>query len=83
MYFTYKAYKKLIETLKSNNYSLTDYHSDDIFKKSVILRHDVDNSLEKALAFAQYEQQFRVKSTYFVLLTSNFYNIASQSPGTF
>lgn len=78
MEFTYKAYRKLIETLKNNGYSLTNYHNDDIFKESVILRHDVDNSLEKALAFAQYEQQLGVKSTYFVLLTSNFYNIASQ-----
>lgn len=78
MHFTYKAYKKLIETLKNNGYSLADYHNDDILKKSVMLRHDVDSSLEKALSFAQYEQQLGVKSTYFVLLTSNFYNIASQ-----
>ena len=78
MKFTYKAYKKLIETLKNNGYSLADYHNDQVQKKSVVLRHDVDNSLEKALAFAQYEQQLGVKSTYFVLLTSNFYNIASQ-----
>lgn len=78
MKFTYEAYKKLIEKLKNNDYCLTDYHNDQVYKKSVILRHDVDNSLEKALAFSQYEQQLGVKSTYFVLLTSNFYNIASQ-----
>lgn len=78
MKFTYEAYKKLIETLKSNNYHSTNYHNDQVSQKSVILRHDVDNSLEKALIFAQYEQQLGIKSTYFVLLTSNFYNIASQ-----
>jgi len=43
-------------------------------KKFVILRHDVDFSLDYALEMAKKEAQKGVRSTYFVLLHSFFYN---------
>ena len=80
MNFTYKAYMDLLELLKKNGYSVTDYHSYEVggVKKPVILRHDVDNSLVKALDLARIEYSEGVKSTYFVLLSTDMYNIASK-----
>lgn len=77
MEFTYKAYAKLINKLKSNEYVISDYESCDCYEKSVILRHDIDYSVDKALDFARVEHDLNVKSTYFVLVSSPFYNIVS------
>lgn len=79
MRFTYRAYKDLIKRLRSKQYELvgyTDYESKD---KCAILRHDVDTSINKALELAALESQESVKSTYFFLLNTDFYNIASQN----
>jgi hypothetical protein len=45
--------------------------------RSAILRHDVDISMEKALAFAAFERGIGVRSTFFFLLTSPLYNLAA------
>ena len=75
MKFTYEAYTKLVNNLKEKGYEISDYTSCDKHEKVAILRHDIDNSLEKAIALAKLEQKLEVSSTYFVLLTSTFYNI--------
>jgi len=77
MQFTFDAYKALISCLKENRYSICNYHKYMDYEKAVVLRHDVDFSLEKALELAGLEYQERVTSTYFVLLSTNFYNIFS------
>lgn len=46
--------------------------------KLTILRHDIDTSIEKAVCLAELEHELGVRSTYFVLLTSDFYNVASK-----
>ena len=43
----------------------------------VLLRHDVDLSLEAALAMAAVEADADVSSTYFLMTESVFYNLAS------
>lgn len=78
MKFDYRHYVGLLNLLQRHHYHIADYHNWTKHKKCVILRHDVDNDLEKALSLAQIEQQQDVKSTYFVLVTSNFYNILSK-----
>lgn len=44
-------------------------------ERVAIMRHDVDLSVEYAYRLAQIEYEQRIKSTYFFLLTSPFYNI--------
>ena len=78
MEFTVNAYESLLAQLDAGGYSFASYHSYKKYPRCVILRHDIDNSLEKALELAEIEKQAGVSSTYFVLLTSNFYNVASQ-----
>lgn len=46
--------------------------------KSVIIRHDIDLQIEKAVKMAEIEHDMNVSSTYFVLVSSNFYNIFSK-----
>lgn len=78
MKFTFGGYEQLITLLEVNGYKIADYYNWKEYDKCVILRHDVDNDLKKALKMAELEARHRVKSTYFVLLTSNFYNMHSQ-----
>ena len=68
----------LIQSLTDHNYVFADYHHYEEHLRCVILRHDIDNSIEKSVKLAELEAQLGVKSTYFVLLTSDFYNPASK-----
>lgn len=74
MEFTLKAYASLINTIRSNGYVITDYMNYGKYEKSVIIKHDVDMSLSRALAFAEFEHELGIRTTYNVLLCSDFYN---------
>lgn len=78
MRFTYDSYSNLILALKKNNYLFAKYNDCDNHKKCVILRHDIDTSLEKAVKLAKLESEMGVNSTYFILLSSEFYNVLSK-----
>lgn len=78
MEFTYNGYERLIRSLKESDYVFVDYHKYVQYSRCVILRHDIDNSIEKALSLAELEARLGVKSTYFVLMTSDFYNPSSK-----
>lgn len=76
--FSYKGYEGLIKALKENNYTFADYHSYETHPRCVILRHDIDNSIDKAVKLAELEAKLGVKSTFFTLVTSDFYNPTSK-----
>ena len=76
--FTQNAYINLLNLLSKNRYEFSSYQEVEKSAKAVILRHDVDFSLEKALEMSKIEYRNNAKSTYFVLLTSNFYNLYSK-----
>tara|TARA_B100001769_G_C22080750_1_gene582313 strand:+ start:568 stop:1266 length:699 start_codon:yes stop_codon:yes gene_type:complete len=46
-------------------------------KKSIYLRHDIDFSIDSALEIASLENSIGVNSTFFFMLSSNFYNLLS------
>lgn len=79
--FTYEEYKHIINTLKSK-YDIVDYREalkrfqHDRMDFSV-LRHDVDVELGKAVKLAHLEEELGVKSTYFIMVSSDVYNIYS------
>lgn len=82
MEFTWNAYEELIRLIKREGYRVVQYHeSKNMDAPCVILRHDIDNSVEKALQMAVREMNLGVSSTFFVLLTSEFYNVASAASG--
>lgn len=76
--FTDRAYRELLALLNMMGYSFTDYHRYQEHPRCVILRHDIDTSLEQAVRMAELEAELGVRSTYFVLLRTDFYNPASR-----
>lgn len=78
MGFTYSYYENMLNLLKEQSYEFSNYYDYNKYTKCVILRHDVDVSLEYALVLAKLEHENNIKSTYFILLSSDFYNIFSK-----
>lgn len=77
MKFTHEEYRKMIGLLKKNNYTIGNYNNYKNFKKVAILRHDIDTLVEKAVEIAEIENEEGVCGTYFVLLSTDFYNVNS------
>ena len=74
--FSLQHYLNVLNSVKKN-YSIGtvgEYQNLSKKKKFIILRHDVDFSLDYALEMAKKETQENIRSTYFILLHSFFYN---------
>ena len=78
MQFTYAAYRELLKQLQDHGYDFSTYHNYEKSDRCVILRHDIDNSIEASILMGRIEAECCAPSTFFVLLTSDFYNPASQ-----
>lgn len=78
MQFTYPAYRELLKQLQDHGYDFSTYHNYEKSDRCVILRHDIDNCIEAAIPMGRIEAECGAPSTFFVLLTSDFYNPASQ-----
>lgn len=79
MKFTLDAYENLLENIKDKGYQFKNYRNWQEAEKTVILRHDVDYSLKKAVEFSEIEKRVQgVSATYFVLLSTDFYNVHSR-----
>jgi len=75
--FTYNGYIRLLNLLKEHGYCNRLYTDPETEEACCILRHDIDYDLRRAVPFAEIENEHNVKSTYFVLLTTDFYNVLS------
>ena len=79
MNFTYEGYKALTDLLKAHGYQFVSYDTwQNQQGRCVIMRHDIDNDPLYSLRLAQLEAEQGVHSVYFVLLTSDFYNVFSR-----
>ena len=79
MKFTYDAYRSMLLRLLQKEYYICDYQDWKCYNKSVILRHDIDNSIERAVKLSDLEAEIiGGKATYFVLLSTEFYNVFSR-----
>lgn len=78
MEFTYDSYANLVSKLRKHDYQFASYHNYKALEKCVIMRHDIDYSLQKSVELAEFEKQLGIQSTYFILLSSPFYNIMSK-----
>jgi hypothetical protein len=72
--FSYKHYQNTIKRFKEK-YTFSNFN--DCSTNDIILRHDIDYSLESAVRIAEIENNLNVKSTYFILFHSEMYNIFS------
>ncbi|MGA2309040.1 MAG: hypothetical protein ABSG57_05775 [Candidatus Bathyarchaeia archaeon] len=73
--FTYDAYIDFINLLKKKYRIIPFCEVTDTNAPFLILRHDVDASLEAALKMAEREKKLEIKSTYFVLFSHKLYNL--------
>tara|TARA_B100001093_G_C26832549_1_gene1016794 strand:- start:887 stop:1699 length:813 start_codon:yes stop_codon:yes gene_type:complete len=79
--FTYDHYKKIIKEMKKTHEILNFKNVYELkFKnlmkinKFLIMRHDIELNLDRALKLAEIENEFNISSTYFLLPSSD-YNI--------
>ena len=77
MDFSYTGYARLLSLLRQHDYETVDYHNYEGYSRCVILHHDIDTDLTQAVRLAELEAEAGVRSTYFVLLRTDFYNPAS------
>ncbi len=78
MKFTYDDYAGLLKRLGSCGYEFAGYKDWQDKTRPVILRHDIDADISKAVEMAARERDAGAASTYFVLLTSGLYNAFSK-----
>ncbi len=78
MKFTYDGYGNLLRKIRGKGYQIADYKNWQESDRCVILRHDIDNDIGKAVKLSKIERLRGVSSTYFVLLTSDSYNVFSK-----
>lgn len=79
MEFTYRAYRELLNLLRERGYFVRGYHDYEDAPRCVIIRHDIDNSLQQAVKLAELEAEENIQSTWFVLLRTDFYNVFSKA----
>lgn len=71
--FTYRWYREFLHELRANGYQFKPF-SADIGYGDIVIRHDMDLSIDAAVAMAHIEAALDIQSTYCVLLTSPLYN---------
>jgi hypothetical protein len=74
--FELAHYRELLEAARAGGYRFADFTRDPE-PGDLLLRHDVDLSLEGALELARAEAELGARATYFLMTESVFYNLAS------
>ena len=74
--FTLKHYEEICNVIAKSQYKVSFFNDCFLnFNNILVLRHDVDQSLEQSLKIAIIENRYDIKSTFFLWLKSPFYNI--------
>jgi hypothetical protein len=74
--FDLAHYRELLEAARTGGYRFAFFDRDPE-PGDVLLRHDVDLSLEAAVALAELEAELEAAATYFLMTESVFYNLSS------
>jgi hypothetical protein len=74
--FSLEHYRELLEAAQDGGYRWTAFGQEPQ-PGDLILRHDVDLSLEAALQMAELEAELGARATYFLMTQSVFYNLGS------
>ena len=78
--FSYSHYREILSKALKEDYSFVTFDQCKRLPrtKQIVLRHDVDVSLDHAVKMAQIEHHMGIKSTYFLMLHSRFYNLLDE-----
>lgn len=69
------SYSALIEKFLDSGYKTRLFHDKVNSKRNLLLRHDIDFDCEAALKIAKIEIELGVKSSFFFMLSTDFYNV--------
>lgn len=75
--FTAAGYAALLAAFRERGYEARGYDAAEPHWRHLILRHDLDMSIDAALPIAALEAAAGVRASYFVLLRSEMYNVQS------
>lgn len=77
--FSYRDYIDTLHAYREDGYAVTGFNAyiDDPQPKHMILRHDIDNSLELALRVARIDAEASVSSSFFLRVHALGYNLLS------
>jgi hypothetical protein len=73
--FSPTGYRALLRAFRSAGYRSADFHAVAATEAHLILRHDVDLSLDEAVAIAEIDASETWRATVFILVASEFYNL--------
>ena len=76
--FGLRNYELLVSSLRKQGFNFSIDWSVEAKSRSVLMRHDIDFSVDDALLMAKFEATLNLKSTYFFMLNSNMYNLLSK-----
>lgn len=77
--FSPAGYRALIGEFLSRGYTVRDFKEAESTAKHLIVRHDVDMSLEAAVEIGTIEHEIGINAHYFVLLRGELYNLFSDT----
>jgi hypothetical protein len=77
--FSLESYAALLSELRARGYRDVEFTDADPASPHLVLRHDVDMTLDSAVRMAEVEAGLGMQSEYFVLLRSGLYNPFSES----
>lgn len=72
--FTLDGYRRTVAGLLDRGYDLRSFHDVDPGQRHLVLRHDIDQSIQLARRMAEAEAEQGWRSTYFVLMRTEMYN---------
>jgi hypothetical protein len=77
--FSFKDYSSSLEAFRADGYAVTSFagYLADPQPKHLVLRHDLDNSIEQALRVARLDAEAGCSSTFFVRVHARGYNLMS------
>ncbi len=76
--FSLDAYRQLLADFVALDYRVVEFENVDPSSRHLVLRHDIDISLELAVMLAKVEHELGCESHYFALVTCEQYNPASK-----
>jgi len=73
--FTLKHYEEICNLIAKSQYKICFFNDCLDYEKLIILRHDIDAGIDQSFKIAKIENEYNLKSTFFLWLRSPFYNI--------
>jgi hypothetical protein len=75
--FTHATYRSFLQHIRACGHAICPLSDVPTSGKFVILRHDIDYSVVKALELAQIEHDLGIRATVFLMFSSTYYNLLS------